>query len=99
MEVQKKCNDGDYNYITDLTISVKYDTARMLNGRPSSSYILYEAQGRIDFPCKLDTILKNQTDRVSISMNTNIRGSSYSLELDSKEWGKDTLAFTFYYNK
>jgi hypothetical protein len=100
MEIEKTCNDGDYDSIVSLEIEVKYDTIKIINGKPVDSYTLYSINHSISFPHKLEpSVFQNRNKKLIISMKTNVRDREYALRINPGDWQNSKLAFTYYYNK
>jgi len=98
-EIVQNCKEGKFNTFTGLKVEVRYDTIRIVNGKPSDGFTLFKSDGSISLPYKLnDSIIKNMGRKMSISIETDVREFAYSLSIDSFP-KKDTLPFTFYYNK
>jgi len=97
MQILKTCNDDKFNFISALQIDVKYDTIKIINGKPSNSFTLFKSSEKIDFPYNLDTIVKDRSKEISVGLKTDKREYSYSLVIQPRDWIKDTLIFVFYY--
>jgi len=98
MQLQKTCNDQKIDFISGSLISVKYDTIKIENGRPSDRYTLFQSAAKMNFPYSLDTIIKESSKEIIISLSTDKgNGYSYALHIQPKDWARDTLFFEFYY--
>jgi hypothetical protein len=100
LEIENVCNDGEFDKIISLEVTVKYDSIRIIDNKPSDSYTLYKINKIISFPYKIDPIvLENRNHEMKISMKTNVRDRTFALRIYKSHWGNNKLAFTYYYNK
>jgi hypothetical protein len=99
MEIVKSCNDDNFNFVSSLRIQEKYDTIKIVNGRPSDGFVLFESSEKISFPYQMNSIVKDKSKELIISLNTDKREYSYSLDMKPGDWSKDTLPFVFYYRQ
>jgi hypothetical protein len=98
-EIVQNCKDEDFNTFTTLEVEVMYDTIRIEDGKASDRFTLFKTDRTISLPYKLnDSIIANMNRKMSISLTTDVRDRSYALRIDSFP-KKDTVPFTFYYNK
>ena len=99
MQISKTCNDGAFNSISELKVDSKYDTIKIVNGQASDRVTLFKSSDNINFPFNLDAIVSDRTKVISIGLQTDKMGHSYSLEIQPKDWARDTLFFVFYYRQ
>lgn len=100
MQILKTCNDGNITVISGPLISVKYDTIKIVNGQPSDRFTLFQSSEKMDFPYNLNTIVKDRSKEIMIGLTTDKgNGYSYSLDIQPKDWARDTLFFMFYYRR
>jgi hypothetical protein len=98
-EIVQNCKDGNFDTLTSLEVKVIYDNIKIEDGKASDRFTLFKTDGPISLPYKLnDSVIKNMNRKMIISLRTDVRDRSYALRIDSIP-KKDTLAFTFYYNK
>jgi hypothetical protein len=98
-EIVQNCKEGKFNTFGSLNVEVKYDTIKIENGKPSDRFTLFKSDGPISLPYKLnDSVIKYMNRKMSISLETDLREYAYALRIDSIS-KKDTLPFTFFYNK
>lgn len=100
VEIERVCIDDNYDSIVSLEIEVRYDTIKIINGKPVDSYTLYKESNSINFPHKLEpSVFQNKNKELIISMKTNVRDREYALRINPRDWQNEKLAFTYYYNK
>ena len=98
-EIVQNCKERKFNTFRNLEVEVMYDTIKIEDGKPSDRFTLFKTDGSFSLPYKLnDSVIKYMNRKMSISIETDLREYGYALSFDSIS-KKDTLPFTFFYNK
>lgn len=95
--IEKRGEEEDVGRVISITIYAHYDTITIINGKPSDGYELFEKKGNIVFPFILDSIIRDRSKEVTISLPTDKPGNSFSLRVKKTDWLKSYMFFTSYY--
>jgi hypothetical protein len=96
--IYKTCEDGKYT-ITSFIVEGRYDSVTLVNGQPNTFFPIFESLENMSFPISHDSISNYINRRISISFRTTEHSTSYNLSIKPADWKKDTLFFTYYYNR
>ncbi|MEO8771641.1 MAG: hypothetical protein ABI402_16215 [Ferruginibacter sp.] len=98
-QVERQCRESKQEEITSLSVTILFDTLRLIKGEYVNGYIAFKKNDGIDFPFSLDTIIKDRSTNFKISLETNIQHTEYALHPDKNKLQTGLIPFTYYYHR